>query len=104
MLELVLGIFVGFTVGLLVAGFMSVKTINDYIEQNTYLIKEQERLVNEKNELTEVRIQTETRISNLTKLVRNVIKTVKEAETTHEFAVETLNKIKKLVCDYQSQN
>ena len=83
---------------------MSVKTINDFIEQDTYLIKEQERLVNENNELTEVRMQTETRMSNLTKLVRDIIKTIKKAEITQEFAVETLRQIKKLVYDYQSKN
>ena len=83
---------------------MSVKTINDFIEQDTYLIKEQERLVNENNELTEVRMQTETRMSNLTKLVKDIIKTNKKAEITQEFAVETLRQIKKLVYDYQSKN
>ena len=104
MLELILGIFIGFTVGLIVVGFMSVKTINDYIEQNSNLLEDKEMLINKNGELKEVRIQTEARISNLIKLVRNIIKTVKEAEVTHEFAVETLNKIKKVVWDYQSQN
>lgn len=104
MLELILGIFIGFIAGLIVAALMSVKTINDFIEQDTYLIKEQERLVNENNELTEVRMQTETRMSNLTKLVRDIIKTIKKAEITQEFAVETLRQIKKLVYDYQSKN
>ena len=104
MLELVLGIFIGFTAGLIVVGFMSVKTINNYIEQNSDLLEDKERLINENSELKRVRIQTEIRISNLTKLVRGIIKTIKKAETTQEFAVETLRQIKKLVCDYQSQN
>ena len=40
MLELILGILIGFTAGLIVVALMSVKTINDFIEQDTYLIKE----------------------------------------------------------------
>ena len=104
MLELFLGIFIGFTVGLIVVGFMSVKTINNYIEQNSGLLEDKERLINENSELKRVRMQTETRMSNLTKLVRDIIKTIKKAEITQEFAAETLRQIKKLVYDYQSQN
>ena len=115
MLEIVLGVLLGFITGMFVASTIALETINHFIKQNTTLVNKQGELVKEKYELEqenkELKQLRKQAIHNNTILVdenRKLVRFTKEIETAtyQNYGRDdiALRKVKELVADLQSTN